>query len=62
MMLIHGPWDIRVEDVPDPEIRRPTDVLVCVVASCDCGSDLWPHRGITSTKSATRIGHDSSAQ
>jgi hypothetical protein len=56
--LIYGPRDIRVEDVPDPEIRRSTDVLVRVVASCVCGSDLWPYRGITATKSATRIGHE----
>jgi threonine dehydrogenase-like Zn-dependent dehydrogenase len=56
--LIYGPRDIRVEEVPDPEIRRPTDVLVRVVASCVCGSDLWPYRGITPTKPATRIGHE----
>jgi threonine dehydrogenase-like Zn-dependent dehydrogenase len=56
--LIYGPRDVRVEEVPDPEIRRSTDVLVRVVASCVCGSDLWPFRGITPTKPATRIGHE----
>jgi threonine dehydrogenase-like Zn-dependent dehydrogenase len=56
--LIYGPHDVRVEEVPDPEIRRSTDVLVRVVASCVCGSDLWPYRGITPTKPATRIGHE----
>ena len=45
--LIHAPRDIRVEDVPDPAVQRPTDALVRVVAACVCGSDLWPYRGVT---------------
>jgi threonine dehydrogenase-like Zn-dependent dehydrogenase len=56
--LIHGPRDIRVEDVPDPEVRRPTDAVVRVVAACVCGSDLWPYRGVTETKEPSRIGHE----
>jgi len=56
--VIHGPRDIRLEDVPDPAIRRPTDALVRVVASCVCGSDLWPYRGVTATSKPGRIGHE----
>lgn len=56
--VIHGPRDIRVEDVPDPEIRLPGDALVRVVASCVCGSDLWPYRGVTDTSEPRRIGHE----
>ena len=56
--VIHGPRDIRVENVPDPQIRRPSDALVRVVASCVCGSDLWPYRGVTKTTSPRRIGHE----
>ena len=56
--LIHAPRDIRVEDVPDPEIRRPTDAVVRVVAACVCGSDLWPYRGVTETNEPHRIGHE----
>jgi threonine dehydrogenase-like Zn-dependent dehydrogenase len=56
--LIHGPRDIRVEDVPDPVIHQPTDALVRVVASCVCGSDLWPYRGVQETTKAHRIGHE----
>jgi hypothetical protein len=56
--LIHAPRDIRVEDVPDPEVRRPTDAVVRVVAACVCGSDLWPYRGVTETKKPSRIGHE----
>lgn len=56
--VIHGPRDIRLEDVPDPEIRLATDALVRVVASCVCGSDLWPYRGVTTTSEPGRIGHE----
>ena len=52
------PRDIRVEDVPDPQIRRPTDAVVRVVAACVCGSDLWPYRGVTETTEPHRIGHE----
>ncbi len=56
--LIHGPRDIRVEDVPDPQVLRPTDAVVRVVAACVCGSDLWPYRGVTETSAPRRIGHE----
>ncbi len=56
--VIHGERDIRIEEVPDPTIRRPTDAIVKVVASCVCGSDLWEYRGIQKTTEAHRIGHE----
>lgn len=56
--LIYGPRDIRVETVPDPQIRRPTDAVVRVVASCVCGSDLWRYRGILPVAEPRRIGHE----
>jgi threonine dehydrogenase-like Zn-dependent dehydrogenase len=56
--VIHGARDIRVEKVPDPVLRLPTDALVRVVAACVCGSDLWPYRGITETSEPRRIGHE----
>ena len=43
--VIHGPRDVRVEDVPDASIRESTDALVRVTHACICGSDLWPYRG-----------------
>jgi threonine dehydrogenase-like Zn-dependent dehydrogenase len=56
--LIYGPRDIRLEQVPDPRIERPTDALVKVVAACVCGSDLWPYRGVTHTSHPRPIGHE----
>src|SRR3954452_2534698 len=36
----HGRRDVRVEEVPDPSIGSPTDVIVRVTSSGICGSDL----------------------
>ncbi|MDN7122230.1 zinc-dependent alcohol dehydrogenase family protein [Nocardioides sp. ChNu-153] len=54
---LHGPRDIRVEDVPDPTIELPTDAIVKVRAGCVCGSDLWPYRDET-TEGWRTIGHE----
>jgi hypothetical protein len=43
--VIHAPHDIRVEEVPDPAIQRPTDAVLRVLRACICGSDLWAYRG-----------------
>src|SRR5258706_3277005 len=56
--LIYGAGDVRVEHVPDPVVREPTDALVRVVRSCICGSDLWPYGSRPATEHADRIGHE----
>jgi threonine dehydrogenase-like Zn-dependent dehydrogenase len=56
--LIHGERDIRVEEVPEPTLSTGGDAIVRVTASCVCGSDLWPYRGVTETAHPHRIGHE----
>lgn len=56
--ILHAPRDIRLDEVPDPQILRPTDALVRVTASCVCGSDLWSYRGINEVPGPRRIGHE----
>ncbi|MCU1431631.1 MAG: dehydrogenase [Actinotalea sp.] len=57
--VIHGGFDVRVEDVPDPVLLEPTDAVVRVLLSCICGSDLWPYRRTTSRPHGPgRIGHE----
>jgi hypothetical protein len=56
--VLYGPRDIRVDEVPDPTILRPTDALVRVTAACVCGSDLWPYRGVNTPEEPKRIGHE----
>src|SRR4051794_9212124 len=31
---------VSVEDVPDPVIQEPTDIIIKVTSTCICGSDL----------------------
>ncbi|MBL1083666.1 zinc-dependent alcohol dehydrogenase family protein [Streptomyces actinomycinicus] len=56
--VIHGPNDIRIEEVPDPRIQHPADAVVRVVSACICGSDLWAYRGVASRVAGQRIGHE----
>ncbi|MDH6117412.1 zinc-dependent alcohol dehydrogenase family protein [Kitasatospora sp. GAS204B] len=56
--VIHGPNDIRIEEVPDPVIQQPTDAVVRVVNACICGSDLWAYRGVADREVGQRIGHE----
>jgi threonine dehydrogenase-like Zn-dependent dehydrogenase len=36
----NGKRDVRVETVPDPEVREPTDAVIRVTSTAICGSDL----------------------
>jgi threonine dehydrogenase-like Zn-dependent dehydrogenase len=56
--LIYGAGDIRVENVPDPILKEPTDAIVRVVRSCICGSDLWPYGSAPRSAHGERIGHE----
>jgi threonine dehydrogenase-like Zn-dependent dehydrogenase len=56
--VIHGAGDVRVEQVPDPTLREPTDALVRVSLTCICGSDLWPYQSMETDADGRRIGHE----
>ncbi|MGZ4493285.1 MAG: zinc-dependent alcohol dehydrogenase family protein [Nocardioides sp.] len=56
--LIYGAGDIRVEDVPDPVIKEPTDALVRITTACICGSDLHPYGAMPASDEPARIGHE----
>ncbi len=56
--VFHGARDVRVESVPDPSLKNPTDALVRVVDAAICGSDLWPYRGIAKWGEGSRLGHE----
>jgi threonine dehydrogenase-like Zn-dependent dehydrogenase len=36
----HGKRDVRVDNVPDPVLKEPEDVIVKITSSGICGSDL----------------------
>lgn len=41
--VMHQAHDVRIENVADASIIRPTDALIRVTRACICGSDLWPY-------------------
>lgn len=56
--VLYGPRDIRFEERPEPKITQPTDAILRLSATCICGSDLWPYRGIAEVKQPTPMGHE----
>jgi threonine dehydrogenase-like Zn-dependent dehydrogenase len=54
---MYGPGDVRVEDRDDPKIIEPTDAVIRVTATCICGSDLWPYRGVEPAEHQV-MGHE----
>ena len=44
--VYHGPRDMRIDQIPDPIIQAPTDVVARITHAGICGSDLWSYRGI----------------
>jgi threonine dehydrogenase-like Zn-dependent dehydrogenase len=56
--LLYGAGDVRVEDVPDSVLKKPTDALVRITASCICGSDLWPYASHSPEDGPARMGHE----
>jgi threonine dehydrogenase-like Zn-dependent dehydrogenase len=57
-VILHAPGDVRVEQREDPKIEQPTDAIIRVTASCVCGSDLWPYRGIEPVGEPAPMGHE----
>ena len=57
-VVMCGPGDVRVEEREVPQLVAPTDAILKVVASCICGSDLWPYRGADATAEPTPMGHE----
>jgi len=56
--VLYGPRDIRYEERAEPKILEPTDVILKLSATCVCGSDLWPYRGIDAPNEPTPMGHE----
>ena len=56
--VLHAPGDVRVEQREDPRILFPTDAVIRLSATCVCGSDLWPYRGIEKITGPSPMGHE----
>lgn len=56
--VLYGPRDVRFEDRPEPKIIEPTDAIIRLSATCVCGSDLWPYRGLNKINEPMAMGHE----
>ncbi|HUY28105.1 MAG TPA: alcohol dehydrogenase catalytic domain-containing protein [Candidatus Binataceae bacterium] len=56
--IFHGPRDVRVERVPDPEITSPSDAIVRITRAAICGSDLHPYQGEMPVEPGFVLGHE----
>jgi len=58
-LVWHKPTDIRCEEVPDPKIEHPGDVIIKVTLCAICGSDLHLYNGyMPSLRKGDIIGHE----
>jgi threonine dehydrogenase-like Zn-dependent dehydrogenase len=56
--VLYGPGDVRFEERAVPSIVDSTDAIVRLSASCVCGSDLWPYRGLNPASGPSPMGHE----
>ncbi len=58
-LTYHGSHDVKVDNVPDPILQDPDDILLKVTATAICGSDLHMYRGkIPAMESGDILGHE----
>ena len=56
--MLYGPRDVRFEERETPKVLQPTDAVIRISATCVCGSDLWPYRGINAVPEPRPMGHE----
>jgi threonine dehydrogenase-like Zn-dependent dehydrogenase len=56
--VMSAPGQVHVEDRPEPRIEQPTDAVIRLAATCVCGSDLWPYRGVEALDGPRPMGHE----
>lgn len=54
-----GKEDVRIENVPDPRIEKPDDIVIRVTSTAICGSDLHLYDGVMPTmEKGDILGHE----
>ena len=57
-VVFNRPYEVSVEDVPDPTIESPLDAVIRITTANICGSDLHPYDGRAELDHGTVIGHE----
>ncbi len=57
--IMYGAGDVRIVNVPDAQIKAPTDAIIRITYASICGSDLWPYRGYAEfDENGSPMGHE----
>jgi len=57
-VVYKGEHEVAVEEVNEPKIEHPNDVLIDITTSCICGSDLHMYEGRTAAEPGIVFGHE----
>ena len=57
-VVFHKPGDMRVEEVADPKIENPQDIILRVTSTAICGSDLHIYNGLLPQPKPMVMGHE----
>lgn len=57
-VVYQGPHEVAVEEVEEPEIEHPNDVVIDITTTCICGSDLHMYEGRTAAEPGIVFGHE----
>ncbi len=57
-VVYRGPHQMAVEEVENPQIQDPRDIILKVTTAAICGSDLHMYEGRTAAKPGLIMGHE----
>ncbi len=57
-VVYKGPGQVEVQEVDDPRIEAPSDVVVKLTSTAICGSDLHMYEGRTAAETGIVFGHE----
>jgi S-(hydroxymethyl)glutathione dehydrogenase/alcohol dehydrogenase len=58
-IVYHSPYELAVEDVPDPQIKDPREIIIRVTSTAICGTDLHLYHGLMARlNNGVILGHE----
>ena len=57
-VVYQGERDVAIEEVPEPDIEHPNDVIIDITTTAICGSDLHMYEGRTAAEPGIIFGHE----
>ncbi|HYZ49509.1 MAG TPA: zinc-dependent alcohol dehydrogenase [Nitrososphaeraceae archaeon] len=58
-LVYHGPFDVQIDDKPQPTIQHPEDAILRITSTAICGSDLHLYHGtVPGMQPGQTLGHE----